>query len=196
MSSVSSMPSPSKPLAPMWVGAAILIFFPIGLYLLWRHPTLRHNKVWWGVGIAWGLLYSIANLTRPAENTHADAGSDTAAMTASEPVVEKGPVKRSMWGPNQLAYKKRVDLCDNPDKYKDTEMKMEVHYEGGGERVGGKLVSLPCRVFYGDGSFNMQFEIPGDVAQPSIKPGQYLMVTFVFSGSIDTPSTVTKLARK
>ena len=118
------------------------------------------------------------------------------ARIAQESSSSEPPVKRSVWGPTQLAYKKRIDLCDNPDKYANTEMKMEVKYRGGGLRQGGKLRDIRCTVFYGDGSFEMAFTIPSDVSQPRIEPGQYLWLTFVFSGSVDSPSRVTAISRK
>lgn len=196
MHSPSDCDSSIKPLDPIWVGVAIAVFFPLGFYLLWKHPVLRSNRAWWGAGIAWAALYSVANLNRPAERPHDESSPNASTIAAAEPVVEDAPVKRSMWGPTQLAYKKRVDLCDNPDKYKNNEIKMEVKYRGGGIRQGGTLTSMECTVFYGDGSFEMHFTIPKDVPQPNIQPGQYLWVTFVFSGSVDSPSRVTAIARK
>lgn len=48
-----------KPLAPMLVGLAMFLFFPLGLYLLWSHPTLGKNAKWWGAGIVWGLMVMV-----------------------------------------------------------------------------------------------------------------------------------------
>ncbi|HEU5119192.1 MAG TPA: hypothetical protein VFT74_21560, partial [Isosphaeraceae bacterium] len=42
------------------VGLAIFLFFPVGLYLLWRHPVLGHSKKWWWAGGAWGFLVILA----------------------------------------------------------------------------------------------------------------------------------------
>jgi hypothetical protein len=196
MDSNAQSPSVKKPLAPLWVGMAILAFPPFGYYLLWNHPTLRKANGWWLGGIAWGLIWSFTNVLAPRVKQQTGPEFEATAAQSTAESTERRPVKRSAWGPTVLAYKKRIDLCDNPDKYKDTEMQMEVRYGGGGLRTNGKLAVMPCTVFYGDGSFAMKFEIPDDVPQPRIEPGQYLMVTFVFSGSVDTPSTVTKLARK
>jgi hypothetical protein len=152
------------------------------------------RRIAWGVGIVLGIavLSQLADPQGPESNTNESGASAGTTATSSE----QRPVKRSAWGPTQLAYKKRIDLCDNPDKYTDTEMKMEVKYRGGGIRQGGRLASMRCTVFYGDGSFEMAFSIPSDVSQPRIEPGQYLWVTFVFSGSVDSPSRVTAISRK
>lgn len=196
MSSGSTVAMPKKTLAPIWVGTAVLFFFPLGLYLLWKHPTLRNNRRWWLASLAWAVVYVVANLNR-SEATNADrnAASDTAPTVETQP-QDAPPIKRSFWGPKELAYGKRIDLCDNPDKYKDEEMRMEVLYNGGGRRTGGKLISMPCRVFYGDGTFEMLFDIPKDVSQGRIEPGQYLVLTFIFSGSVDIPSRVITISRK
>jgi len=164
--------------------------------LLWRHPTLRHNKRWWAVGVGWAILYLVGNANRPSDTNESGSPDDDTAVVVEDSSSSETPVKRSFWGATQLAYKKRIDLCDNPDKYANTEMKMEVKYRGGGLRQGGKLTNIRCTVFYGDGSFEMAFVIPSDVSQPRIEPGQYLWVTFVFSGSVDTPSRVTAISRK
>jgi hypothetical protein len=196
MSDEAANASSQEGLAPVWVGLAILVFFPLGLFLLWRHPTLRHNKTWWAVGTGWAILYLVANANRPSSTSEtAESGDDSRVVVEASSSPEP-PVKRSFWGATQLAYGKRIDLCDNPDKYKNTEMKMEVKYRGGGLRQGGKLTNIRCTVFYGDGSFEMAFMIPNDVSQPRIEPGQYLWVTFVFSGSVDSPSRVTAISRK
>lgn len=188
--------SSQEGLAPFWVGIAIFVFFPVGFYLLWRHPTLRHNKVWWAVSVGWAFLYLISNANRPSSTGEGAGSGSREVLAAEDSSSPEPPVRRSFWGPTQLAYGKRIDLCDNPDKYKNTEMKMEVKYRGGGIRQGGKLTNIRCSVFYGDGSFEMAFMIPSDVSQPRIEPGQYLWVTFVFSGSVDSPSRVTAISRK
>lgn len=51
----------TKPLAPVLVGLAIFLFFPLGLYLLWRHPTLGKNAKWWASGIAWAFLVLLSS---------------------------------------------------------------------------------------------------------------------------------------
>jgi hypothetical protein len=190
----------NKPLDPVLVGWAMFLFFPLGLYLLWRHPTLGRNAKWWASGIAWAcvlLMFSGRDKTERAIDPQSEMNGSTAASGSAPGTLTKPQtVKRSFWGPRELAYSKRIDLCDNPDQYKDIEMRMEVKYNGGGRRVGSKLVSMPTTVFYGDGSFNMQFDIPSDVTQGRIEPGQYLMVTYVFCGSVDSPSRVVAISRK
>lgn len=44
------------PLAPMAVGLAIFFFFPVGLYLLYKHPVLSRNRGWWWAGGIWSFL--------------------------------------------------------------------------------------------------------------------------------------------
>lgn len=196
MSSAFTLPSPNKPLAPIWVGLAIFVFFPLGLFLLWRHPTLGRNGKWWAAGLAWSVLYLIGNANRPANDDTPRTTQDDSRPVVAERPAEEIPAKRSFWGPTVLPYKKRIDLCDKPEKYKNTEMKMEVLYKGGGIRQGEKLVSMTCVVFYGDGDFDMQFSIPKDSPQVRLQPGQYAMVTFVFSGDVASPSRVLKIERK
>lgn len=186
----------NTPLAPIWVGTAIMVFFPVGLYLLWKHPVLGRSKAWWYAGIAWSVLYVVANLNHAGSSNTGAIGTNDASAPSASTLNEQEPIKRSFWGAKELAYKKRIDLCDNPHKYKDMEMRMEVLYNGGGLRSGGKLVSMPCRVFYGDGSFDMKFAIPSDVSKLRIEPGQYLMVTFIFSGSVESPSRVIAIDRQ
>ncbi|MDB5350090.1 MAG: hypothetical protein JWN86_1337 [Planctomycetota bacterium] len=47
---------PDGNMRPKWVGLAILACSPVGLYLLWRHPTLGRDRKWWGIGGAWSLV--------------------------------------------------------------------------------------------------------------------------------------------
>src|SRR5260370_3037143 len=46
----------NKGIKPVYVGLALAFFFPLGLYLLWRHPTLSRKKAWWWVGGVWSLF--------------------------------------------------------------------------------------------------------------------------------------------
>ena len=46
--------------SPLVVGLAIFCFFPLGIYLLWRHPVLGRNKAWWWTGGVWSLLVALA----------------------------------------------------------------------------------------------------------------------------------------
>jgi len=83
---MSTAESSKKPLAPIWVGLAIWLFFPLGLYLLWRHPTLGKNGKWWAAGITWACLLmfmgsraeneDVSSPDKP-EKTLAEASPDT-----------------------------------------------------------------------------------------------------------------------
>lgn len=42
--------------SPLVIALAIFLLFPLGLYLLWKHPALGRSRVWWGVGGIWSLL--------------------------------------------------------------------------------------------------------------------------------------------
>lgn len=45
-------------LAPRWVAFWIVVFFPIGVYLLWNHADLRFKKGWWVMCVAWVVVLS------------------------------------------------------------------------------------------------------------------------------------------
>ncbi len=46
--------------SPLVIALAIFLFFPLGLFLLWKHPVLGRSKAWWGIGGVWGVLVSLA----------------------------------------------------------------------------------------------------------------------------------------
>lgn len=50
--------------SPVVVGLAIILIFPVGLYLLWKHPVLGRRRTWWWAGGTWGLLLSLIALGR------------------------------------------------------------------------------------------------------------------------------------
>jgi hypothetical protein len=109
-------------------------------------------------------------------------------------------VSRSFWGPTTLSDIQRTILLDEPDKCKDKEYKMEVKYGGGGSRnKDGKLEDIECRVFTGSGSYEMEFSFPSTLKQPNIQVGDYLVVSFVFSGAtrsfFSKPNVVTAVER-
>jgi hypothetical protein len=61
--SVATTPNPQAtkpPLSTQVVGLAMFLFFPVGLYLLWKHPVLGRNKTWWWVGGVWSFLVLMA----------------------------------------------------------------------------------------------------------------------------------------
>jgi hypothetical protein len=103
MMSTTNLPESKQPeaadqgggLNPLWVGLAIFLFFPLGLYLLWMHPVLSRNKAWWWVGGGWSLIVLIAAMNGeepPAkEPVVAEAAPRSAADEAKDPVnVEDG----------------------------------------------------------------------------------------------------------
>lgn len=70
-------------LSPLILGASVLLFWPVGLFLLWRHPTLSRNRGWWAAGIAWALLVMIAVGRVPAPTKSIDSHSPTPAVAAT-----------------------------------------------------------------------------------------------------------------
>lgn len=44
---------------PWKVALAIALFFPLGLYWLWKHPTLSKRKTWWRGAVAYAVIISI-----------------------------------------------------------------------------------------------------------------------------------------
>lgn len=63
-------------LDPKKVALAIYFCFPLGLYLLWNHPTLGRNKAWWRVGGAWSCLVFVLAIVMAA-NVEKDKKSAT-----------------------------------------------------------------------------------------------------------------------
>lgn len=55
-------PVGNAPLAPVWVGVALLFLPPIGLFLLWKQPTLRTRTMWWKAAYAWTALWTIGQV--------------------------------------------------------------------------------------------------------------------------------------
>ena len=45
---------------PFIVGMSIFLVFPIGLYLLSKHPLLGRNWRWWSAGTAWSVFFTLA----------------------------------------------------------------------------------------------------------------------------------------
>lgn len=86
--------------SPLVVGLAIFLFFPMGLYLLWKHPVLVRNKKWWWAGGMWGLIVSLAVLGRngnvtasPQAPTLRDGGvaGGRSHDARADGIVESGP---------------------------------------------------------------------------------------------------------
>ena len=70
-----------KPIAPMLVGLAMFLFFPLGLYLLWQHPTLGKNAKWWASGIAWACVVMLFSGRAEKEG---ETRPDKAAATVTQ----------------------------------------------------------------------------------------------------------------
>jgi len=59
-----------------WVVIASIVFLPpLGLILLWRHPTLGKRRGWWVGAIIWSVLYMVGNFNRE-ESDQASAGGN------------------------------------------------------------------------------------------------------------------------
>jgi hypothetical protein len=70
------------PWPALWVGLAIFIFPPFGLYVLWRHPVLCGNKKWWGGACAWTVWW-FATLGGTPSPEGSGAGNSTEAVSQS-----------------------------------------------------------------------------------------------------------------
>jgi hypothetical protein len=86
---MSTAESSKKPLAPIWVGLAIWLFFPLGLYLLWRHPTLGKNGKWWAAGITWACFLMFMGSRAENEGVPSPDNQTAEAPDADLPVVKK-----------------------------------------------------------------------------------------------------------
>ena len=79
---------------PLWVGLAIFACFPVGLYLLWRHPTLGRDRKWWGFGGAWSLVILVmmtsGDKSKKATAGQSNATSDNRSKSYS---VSKGAIQ-------------------------------------------------------------------------------------------------------
>jgi hypothetical protein len=53
---ITERPGELRFIAPLYVGLAIVCFFPLGFYLLSRHPTLARNRRWWIAACLWSAL--------------------------------------------------------------------------------------------------------------------------------------------
>lgn len=54
-------------LDPSLVGLAIFFLPPLGLYLLWRHPVLKHRTKWWVSACGWLLFVLFAGASDDSE---------------------------------------------------------------------------------------------------------------------------------
>lgn len=67
---------------PWKVATAIAVFFPLGLYWLWKHPTLGKNKIWWRCAIAY-VLFGLLLSSMQDRDTGTKAGPRQAVDSAS-----------------------------------------------------------------------------------------------------------------
>jgi hypothetical protein len=74
-------------LEPFLVGLAIFFLAPWGLYLLWRHPVLKHSTKWWLCACGWILFLLIVGIFD--EDEQSDSGA-TATSTAKTPAMSSG----------------------------------------------------------------------------------------------------------
>lgn len=90
----SPHPTPShaaetQGLHPFLVGLALCLFFPLGFFLLARHPVLKHKKAWWAGGAAWALLVLLSPRSPSEDST---APPETPGHNHSDTTAEKGTV--------------------------------------------------------------------------------------------------------
>lgn len=75
---------------PWKVAAAIFLFFPLGLYLLLKHPTLRRNRLWWGIALAYSAFVAASALTDKSSPETVTAGSSNAGDSKTNPSYTEG----------------------------------------------------------------------------------------------------------
>lgn len=64
------------------VALAVLICFPVGLFLLWRHPVLGRSRTWWWAGGLWGVAMSLVLVSKGrAPDQRGPSASRTSAST-------------------------------------------------------------------------------------------------------------------
>ena len=56
-------------LDPFLVGLAIFFVAPLGLYLLWRHPVLKHRTKWWLSACGWLLFLVVVGASSDENNS-------------------------------------------------------------------------------------------------------------------------------
>jgi len=92
--------SQGEGIKPLYVGLAIFFFFPVGLFLLWKHPSLSRNKTWWWVGGVWSALIVLAAANGDKDKKTTDAQTGIATNNDQEssptPATDDGQ-KRKAW---------------------------------------------------------------------------------------------------
>lgn len=120
MTAAAANGSSKEGLAPILVGLAIGLFLPLGLFLLWRHPTLGKNGKWWAAGIAWAcflvLMGSRAEKDGPAEpnSPPGTQGSGAEASDDSGQPAGKSFSAKQMEGLYKKAFTLRIGM--SPDE--------------------------------------------------------------------------------
>lgn len=116
MSTTAGNESSKEGLAPVLVGLAIWLFFPLGLFLLWRHPTLGRNGKWWAAGIAWAcflvLMGSRAEKDGPAgtDSPQGTQGPTAEASDDSGQPTSKSFSAKQMEGLYKKAFTLRIGM--------------------------------------------------------------------------------------
>ena len=74
-------------LDPFLVGLAIFFVAPWGLYLLWRHPVLKHRTKWWVSACGWLLFLVVVGAFDDSE-MQSDADADARMQTDARECAE------------------------------------------------------------------------------------------------------------
>jgi hypothetical protein len=79
-------------LEPFLVGLAIFFLPPWGLYLLWRHPVLKHRTKWWWGACGWLLLWLYGGVFDEGDKTGSE---ESVKSTVKTPVMSSGKDRRT-----------------------------------------------------------------------------------------------------
>lgn len=86
---MSALPPENAPetisLAPFWVGAAIFLLPPLGIFLLWRHPVLGRSEGWKKAAYAWGGIWLIAQVSNAFRDDSKTPRPESAGTPQSVP---------------------------------------------------------------------------------------------------------------
>lgn len=106
-----------KPIAPMLVGLAMFLFFPLGLYLLWKHPILGRNAKWWASGIAWACM--VVLFSGRAEKEQSSQPSEAEKTQVATSSSSQKSQKRSNRKPPQIKISLDKKAPELQDAYKE-----------------------------------------------------------------------------
>jgi len=81
--------SQGEGIKPLYVGLATFFLPPLGLILLWRHPTLSRNKTWWWVGGVWCAFFVLAAMNGDKDKKPSADAPATAQASADSPAPAK-----------------------------------------------------------------------------------------------------------